>query len=62
VSGIFGAGGVPITAVAARLHHADPGITQTVYAHRMKGAEHLAADAIGHLFGERQAGEASDGE
>jgi integrase len=42
--------GLPITAVAARLGHANSAITHTIYAHRLRGTDTLAADAISRLF------------
>jgi hypothetical protein len=38
--------------MAARHAHATAAITQTIYAHRMQGANDLAAMAIGRLFEE----------
>jgi integrase len=39
--------GVPVTAVSARLGHANPQITLKIYAHALSGQDKLAADAIG---------------
>ena len=54
--------GVPITAVAARLGHANPGVTQSIYAHRLRGTDTRAADAIDRLFGETRTEDAVIGE
>ena len=42
--------GVPITAVSARLGHANPGITMSLYAHALPGQDRLAAEAIGKVL------------
>ena len=42
--------GVPITAVAAQLGHANVATTATIYAHAIKSAQIAAADKIGGLF------------
>ncbi len=44
------ANGVPITAVAAQLGHANVATTSTIYAHAIKSAQIAAADKIGGLF------------
>lgn len=41
---------VPITAVSARLGHANPGITMKIYAHALPGQDHKAAEAISRLI------------
>jgi hypothetical protein len=41
---------------------ADPGVTQAIYAHRMTGSDHLAAEAIGRLFDGSTGAGAADGE
>jgi integrase len=38
--------GVPITAVSARLGHANPQITMRLYAHALPGQDRMAAEAI----------------
>lgn len=43
--------GVPITAVSARLGHANPQITMKIYAHALPGQDKRAADAIGDVLG-----------
>lgn len=45
--------GVPITAVSARLGHANPQITMKIYAHALPGQDKRAADAIGEVLGQR---------
>lgn len=42
--------GVPLTAVAAQLGHANVGTTAAIYAHAIKSAQIAAADKIGKLF------------
>lgn len=42
--------GVPITAVAAQLGHANVATTTTIYAHAIKSAQLAAADKVGGLF------------
>ncbi|OKZ68140.1 MAG: hypothetical protein BHV88_13565 [Clostridiales bacterium 41_12_two_minus] len=42
--------GVPITAVAAQMGHANVATTATIYAHAIKSAQIAAADKIGGLF------------
>ncbi|MCZ7545010.1 MAG: site-specific integrase [Anaerolineae bacterium] len=42
--------GVPVTAVSARLGHANPGITMRVYAHALKGQDSIAAKAIDRVL------------
>lgn len=42
--------GVPVTAVSARLGHANPQITLRIYAHALAGQDGQAAQAIGHVF------------
>ncbi len=42
--------GVPITAVAAQLGHANVATTATIYAHAIKSAQIVAANKIGNLF------------
>lgn len=42
--------GVPITAVAAQLGHANVSTTTTIYAHAIKSAQIAAADKIGNIF------------
>ncbi len=42
--------GVPITAVAAQLGHANVATTATIYAHAIKSAQIAAANTIGSLF------------
>ena len=44
------ANGVPITAVAAQLGHANVAITATIYAHAIRTAQIAAADKVGGLF------------
>lgn len=44
------ANGVPITAVAAQLGHANVAITAKIYAHAIKAAQIAAADKVGGLF------------
>lgn len=42
--------GVPITAVAAQLGHANVSTTTTIYAHAIKSAQIAAADKVGYIF------------
>ena len=42
--------GVPITAVSARLGHANPQITLKIYAHALPGQDRMAAEAIGRAL------------
>ena len=42
--------GVPVTAVSARLGHANPAITLKVYAHALAGQDAQAAMAIGRAL------------
>ena len=44
------ANGIPITAVAAQLGHANVATTATIYAHAIKSAQIAAADKVGGLF------------
>jgi integrase len=44
------ANGIPITAVSARLGHANPSITGSIYAHAIKGQDEAAAEAIGRVL------------
>lgn len=44
------ANGVPITAVAAQLGHANVATTATIYAHAIKSAQIAAAEKVGGLF------------
>ncbi len=44
------ANGVPLTAVAAQLGHANVATTATIYAHAIKSAQLSAADKVGGLF------------
>lgn len=46
--------GVPITAVSARLGHANPQITMKIYAHALPGQDKRAANAIGDVLGKRE--------
>jgi integrase len=43
--------GLPLTAVSARLGHANPQITMKIYAHALPGQDKRAADAIGDVLG-----------
>ncbi len=43
-------GGIPVTAVSARLGHANPQITLRIYAHALAGQDSLAAQAIGSVL------------
>jgi integrase len=43
--------GIPVTAVSARLGHANPQITLTTYAHALAGQDSLAAQAISGVLG-----------
>ncbi len=45
--------GVPVTAVSARLGHANPQITLRIYAHALAGQDKLAAQAIGIVLDKR---------
>ena len=45
------ADGLPVPAVAARLGHASPAVTMTVYAHALKGQDAEAARAVEALLG-----------
>jgi integrase len=45
--------GVPVTAVSARLGHANPQITLKIYAHALPGQDKMAAEAISNVLGER---------
>ena len=38
--------GLPVTAVAARLGHASPAITMSIYSHALSGQDATAARAI----------------
>lgn len=42
--------GVPVTAVSARLGHANPQVTLKIYAHALAGQDILAAQAIGQVM------------
>ena len=42
--------GIPVTAVSARLGHANPQITLTTYAHALAGQDGQAAQAIGRVL------------
>ena len=44
------ANGIPITAVAAQLGHANVATTTTIYAHAIKSSQIAAAEKIGNLF------------
>jgi integrase len=50
------ADGLPVPAVAARLGHASPAVTMTVYAHALKGQDAQAAQAVEALLGRAAAG------
>lgn len=43
--------GLPVPAVAARLGHASPAVTMTVYAHALKGQDDVAARAVEGALG-----------
>jgi len=43
--------GLPITAVSARLGHANPSITLGIYSHALGGQDEVAAAAIGRAMG-----------
>jgi integrase len=45
--------GVPITAVSARLGHANPQVTLKIYAHALAGQDRQAADAISDALSKR---------
>lgn len=42
--------GVPVTAVSARLGHANPNVTMKIYAHALAGQDGQAAQAIGRVL------------
>lgn len=42
--------GVPVTAVSARLGHANPNVTMQIYAHALRGQDAQAAQAIGRAL------------
>jgi len=42
--------GLPVPAVSARLGHAHPGVTMTVYAHALQGQDDAAAQVIGRAL------------
>jgi integrase len=45
--------GVPVTAVSARLGHANPQVTMKIYAHALAGQDKLAAQAIGKALSKK---------
>jgi integrase len=45
--------GVPVTAVSARLGHANPQITLKIYAHALPGQDKMAAQAIDNVLGKK---------
>lgn len=46
--------GVPVTAVSARLGHANPNVTMQIYAHALSGQDGQAAQAIGRVLAESE--------
>jgi integrase len=47
-------GGLPLPVVSARLGHANPAITMSIYAHRIGTDDRGAAVAVEQVFGKKE--------